>query len=539
MAEIPRFGRSMRAPGPVPFSPNTGPLYNAGLTALGEFAGDLSGALAARDRELVDAYNSTEIIKRTAQYSLDVTDAAQRAAELRVSEPVIGPANADGTQPVVSRLASPEEQEEFFRAEVGKLEQQYGKWEKGIYGRKVSVEARTRLKNTMIAETAQQAINLRKAQRSRMMQEMEDRLGFSIQAAVQTNNPALLTESLEEASPILTEAKREQILAEFPVNVQLYQARQRMDMLDQSDIDPNEKIAGLSNLQTQLEDLREKNLTDEQRARATRMLEWARADTQATTVARDKAKREFVAATGRAVYADMTEYETSGGKSGKDYSIAQLGDLLVGDAIDRGTYDALVKIKTGESQPDPWSAFSAEVLITDVESGQKTAEEAMARQIELAPSLSVQERAQFNKDIAKARSSYRGHIRTKGERTIDDALDPGMYGVPLPASVNAVAKKQFWSIIREMEDKREVLDEDKLLTTAVDLALRYKREYQEDKPGFAARYGFTQVGEDPSGFDILMTRQPLTEEEFNRVAGSIQDEEKAKAYYEKWKDTKW
>ena len=225
MAVIAPFGRSQRAPGPVPFSPNTGPLYNAGLAALSEFAGNMGGALAYRDRELTDAYNATEIVKRSAQYSLDVSDATRRAAELRVSEPGIGPANEDGTQPMVSRLASPDEQEKFFQAEVGKLENQYGKWEKGIYGRNVSVEARTRLKNTMIAETAQQISDLRQVQRKRMMAEMEDRLAFGYQAAVQNGSLPQLHQLVEEASPILTEAKREQMLAGFDTDVQIEKLR--------------------------------------------------------------------------------------------------------------------------------------------------------------------------------------------------------------------------------------------------------------------------------------------------------------------------
>lgn len=265
MAVVPGYGRQIQAPGPVPWNDNVGPLYNAGLAALAEITGDMAGAIKQRDNELVNAYNATEIVKRSAQYSLDVTNAAQRAAELRVSEPGIGPANADGTQPMVSRLASPDEQEEFFKAEVAKLEQQYGQWEKGIYGRTVDVEARARLKNAMVSETARQMGNLRQAQRVRMMQEIEDRFAFNLQTAIQTNNPALLHESLAEVSPFLSEAKREQILAGFDTDVQTYSIRKQLTNLGSANIPLAAKVEQAQLLSEQASELLKQDMPEQQR----------------------------------------------------------------------------------------------------------------------------------------------------------------------------------------------------------------------------------------------------------------------------------
>ncbi len=267
MAVIPKYSQKIGAPGPVPYNIGTGPLYNQGLSILADASRDTAGALAANDRQLRDAYESTEITKRAAQFSLDTQNLLQRATELQVSEPALGPADEMGNRPTVTRLAHPDEQKQFFQGEIGKLEEQYSAWEKGLYGRNVSVESKARLRRTMMAETAQQIGNFRAIQQQRQIENIRDGLQFALDAAVQTGSTAAAHEVVYEAVRVgaLSSAKGEEILQSFPVDVQLSDIRKQMDMLDQAEVPFDVKIEGLQSLSRQADGLLQGDLTEVQR----------------------------------------------------------------------------------------------------------------------------------------------------------------------------------------------------------------------------------------------------------------------------------
>jgi gas vesicle protein len=503
MPELPKYGRKVAAPGPVPYGAQAGPLYNQGLSVIADQSRDVAAILKEKADRIQQAQDATEIIGRTADFSVKMQNILQES----------------------QRLGTPEERQKFFDDQSEQVKNNLLDWNPK------NPEAKARLLSSITSEYTQHQIGFMQQEEKTALADMAVKLQSSEDEFIRTNNEAGYRQLMTHPAILPEVAKRK--LAEFPVNSQLASIRQRIDTLDQTDAPVETRVQGLESLAVQLEALNNGTMTDKQREQATRLLDWTRQDAKALKLAGDKAKKDAMDATGRAVYSDTVTFDATGGKQGKKYTPSQLGDLYVAGALGKDQYDSLVKIATGQGQPDPWSALQGELLVTDVDSGRITLENAMVRQMELAPNLTVDERAKFNRDLAKARSSWRGQLRRKGEAAIEDAINPPGTIIPVPGTVAAVAKMQFWDAIREAEDKQEVLAEEKFVPMAVDLATRTLAEYKANRGGFNASHGFSSSGKSP---EAVPAGEPKTIDEFTRTVQSMADEGQARAYYDRWKD---
>src|SRR5512146_599923 len=238
MAVLPRGGRRIRPAGPAGVWPSNR-IYDLGLAAWSDSLGNMSQTLLAKDAEIKKAHETTELLGRTSEYSLQLNNLLEQTKGLTIE----------------GRPASADEQERYFRTESQKLSSQFLDW-KGV-----SLVTRTRLENAMTAEMTQQVGNLRDIQRTRRMQDIRDRSNAAVEIATRTGNEILHTEALDELvnTNIITPAKRDQLKAEFPVNAKL------ADSYIKVNTDPE---TALKNLKTILADT---TITEDQRDRANRL----------------------------------------------------------------------------------------------------------------------------------------------------------------------------------------------------------------------------------------------------------------------------
>lgn len=201
MAEIPQYGRKIGAPGPVGYNPGTGPLWDTGLKVIADMTGDAAGAVAEKRLRIQRAREATEIIGRTSQFSLGMANVFQQA----------------------SKLPTAAEREMFYAKETEKLRQAALDWSDG------SPEAKTDLLDTITGQFTRNQIAFLQEQERLELKNIADQASFAIDTAVKTGDEALLMKSADELldAGIITPAKREQIVAEFPMDVRIEQLRQK------------------------------------------------------------------------------------------------------------------------------------------------------------------------------------------------------------------------------------------------------------------------------------------------------------------------
>lgn len=517
MAIVPTYGRRVSPAGPSSPYGYRASLYSEGFGAWERALGSIGAELHRQDEEIRQARESTELVGRSSQFALDLNKLLTQTAELTV----------DG------RPASPEQQEEYFKTQVDQIGKTALDW-KGA-----SPEATARLQQAMTQETAQQIATLRGINRKREIENIADNLTLAKQTTLTTGSEVAYRTALDAAAAhgVISDTKRNEELAGLPTDIKLYGFRQQVSMLDQATVPLAAKVEGLGVLAGQLEGMQQDNLSATQSRYVADLLDDVRKGQEAMRTEKARQDKQRIDATGRMVYGDIVTYESTGGKEGKRYTPAQLRELYIADALGKEQYDSLVKLITGKGEVDPWSALQAELLITDVDSGYKTLENAMVRQMELAPNLTPEQRATFNKDLAKARSAWRGQLRRKGADAIDNAIsEVGPLGrIPAPETVATVAKMQFYDALREAEDKQKPLDEDTFVPLAVDIGLRVLREYKTDKAGFNAKHGFSSTRPGPAlTATVDLNKRPANIQEMQATLRTITDVKAAQEYYRRW-----
>ncbi len=199
MAIVPRYGRRVGAPGPGGYI--TQPVYDRGLAAWEQAAGQIFGTLKERDDKIKAARESTEIVGRSARFSLDLNNLLTQTAEMQ------------GTA---------EAQEAYFRKEVDALAKAHLDWQGA------TPAAQAKLQNNLVAETTQQIGTLRTIQRQRRIKEIADRSELALATSTRTGNQVLHEQALDDlvTAGIVTPAAREKAKADFPTEVRIERLRQ-------------------------------------------------------------------------------------------------------------------------------------------------------------------------------------------------------------------------------------------------------------------------------------------------------------------------
>jgi len=536
MAKLPEYGQKVAPAGPVPYNIGTGPLYNQGLSILASASRDVAELLANKDRTLREAYESTEITRRAAEFSLATQSLLQRAKELQVNEPGIDPADAKGNRPTITRLANPDEQKQFFEGEIGKLEQQYSEWEAGLYGRNVSTESKARLREMMIADTAQRISQFRAIQEKRQMENIRDGLQFALDAAVQTGNEAVAHESVTEAIRVdaITEAVGEQLLKEFPINVRIEELRR------QAILDPDGTVQAALELQADAE------ATKDQRVRLREVGDLARGVRADSKTRKGQAWNALREDTFRLAH-ELTP---------EQFQVRLLQTVGITEeerAELMRTYLTAAQLyqRTGTN---PWTTTqdypSLAKAIQDVRSSRiKSLDEVDQRWLAAGqPNWSFNDwRAVTNlfedrnrpaRDDGYSRSHpvadmYFRKLTDLYADKNDYVADPETFSAKFMLLEKALSDPEVWRNPEQMQQEFDELTKDVKAKKAKGFLGAVGQQLREGPTGQPGLQPFSLA----SAAAGRTTRpEPKTPEDFARTVGEIADDAEARAYYDQWKD---
>lgn len=261
MAVVGQYTGRTRAAGPSGIWPGGQSIYDRGLAAWSDVAAGLGQNLARRDAEIKAAHESSVLVSRTAQYTLQLDDLLNRTAMLSVDPATGKPMAPDAPAGAPRRAASPEEQDAYFQQEAGLIEKAAAEW-KGA-----SPEAAAKLNAFMTDEMAQKIGALRSVQRQRRIQDIKDNATNAINVAIATGNLPLMQQSVNDLNAVgeLSDAKAEQEIARFQTNVKIYAIRKQLTNLDGANVPIMQKIDQANALSNQASELLAQDLPVEQR----------------------------------------------------------------------------------------------------------------------------------------------------------------------------------------------------------------------------------------------------------------------------------
>lgn len=268
MAIVASGGRRISPPGPSRWHPG-GSVYDRGAGAWSEALGDMAQEVGRRDQEIKSAAESTELTRRAAQYSLDLQGLLYRTEKLQVN----------------NRPATAQEQSDFFKDQADTMARPY------LDTKGLSTEASAKINNMIVTATAQRMGDVRQMLRARDLANVEAGGTLAINAAIATNNLAMLHEALGGmvASGAMAQAAADELVKRFPVNVKLSRLEAGMSALQSNALDVGAKTTRLGAYANELEQiLTDAELTGKQRDAATSLLNGARANARAIQTGYDR-----------------------------------------------------------------------------------------------------------------------------------------------------------------------------------------------------------------------------------------------------------
>lgn len=143
----------------------------------------------------------------------------------------------------------------------------------------------------------------------------------------------------------------------------------------------------------------------------------------------------------------------------------------------------------------------------------------------------------------QSRADARGTVQANNQMgrmigKFDEIAQTTLFSDEKQAIGYAKAVNELSDLIKEAQKKDKSLTGREKMVEAVRIAKAVNREIKAGKQVGAEHpvTGYVSMGLQPSGF--VGIEEPETEDEFYATVKSIEDEEKARAYYERWKD-KW
>lgn len=199
MAQVPEYGRQVAPAGPA--GTPSGPIYDIGLASWQQVTQQMAGQFAEQAKRLRRAEEGTEILGRTAKFSLGMQSLLAES----------------------KRAESPEAAEKMFREQSEKLRQDQLAWTGG------SPESQAELDDSLTREFVRHQRAFLEEQEDRVVKGLVDNANLAVDTAVRTDNEALLRQSLNRLVSIgaITQPVADQRIADFPVDVKIERLRQK------------------------------------------------------------------------------------------------------------------------------------------------------------------------------------------------------------------------------------------------------------------------------------------------------------------------
>lgn len=230
MAVVP-YRRRANPPGPSGSLP--GPVFDRSMEAWSQATGNVADILANKAQAIKQARETTEIIGRSSRFAIGTQELLNGLNELKIGD----------------RLATPEEREQHFRTQLEGLKAQTLDWKGG------SREAQTRLLGVIEDHATGSLVSFMRRQEALEIKNIADAAEGGLAVAVQSGSLELATVYANElvAADVITPAKRDEILRDFPVDARIEQLRQGARR------DPAATISTLEEMLTQ-QDLSDKQI---------------------------------------------------------------------------------------------------------------------------------------------------------------------------------------------------------------------------------------------------------------------------------------
>lgn len=504
MAEVPKYTTRVGAPGPVPWFEGGRPMRDVGLAVLAQETGQLADKFEKWDQERTDAYESAEITGRVSKFALGADEALTAALKLPY-----------------------EQQDDAFNDAIERLREQTMDWTQG------STEGKTKLGNAILDQYTSTLISYRRARRRQEIQQIDQNAELGWETALRTGSFALAQDAAENKTRIgvWSEQFANEQLEQFQTSSDI-QRTESLLLGDPNALNPQAAMTEMEQI------LARRDITQQQRERAQEV--YARAAKMQDAIQRSRDDNRF-----ETLSAALENGTLTGQMIGNTYDPTEETSQTRREEVEntRKLFSHFLSQSFTDEAPVNWDAYlEAERTVMDYWQGKVSKNEAHMELLKTrygdgekrSPSLGDEEYRALRKMLD---TEYPAHLTFSIQEAFDAAdrqLSRGLFG----SIDDERAARVHGAILAEIEARRaggKPLSTKEIYDIAVEKTAVSKP--RQIIPGSGVSIG---IPNRPIVRDMADMPEPETVDAFMREVGRLKatNPEKARTYYDKWKD-KW